>query len=184
MNRPEFEKIRPTVVSGARGVVLEIGAGAGNNFRYYEDVERIYALEPSPELIAIAREQTHDLPVEFLMAGAESIPLSDASVDTVVSTWTLCSVENPAKVLQEIKRVLRPGGRFLFVDHRASSSLFIRAIQKVLTPITKHFTGNCHMDRDIARLVREAGFKVDIIFHPNEDFKPLVFNYQGIGTSR
>ncbi len=179
MSREEFEKIRPAVVSDAHGIVLEIGVGAGNNFLHYKNISKLYALEPSPELVAIAKQQQTPFPVEYLVTGAEAIPLPDDSVDTVVSTWTLCSVDNPEAVLSEIKRVLKPGGRFLFVDHGASPFWLTRSVQTMLTPLTKHFTGNCHMDRDIEMLVTAVGFKLENMSHPSESFKPLVYNYRG-----
>lgn len=182
MGRVAFEKIRPQVIGQATGVVLEIGVGAGHNLPLYKNVSKVYALEPSAELLAMAKERNTSISVEFINMGAEEIPLPDNSMDTVVSTWTLCSVGNPQGVLKEIKRVLRPGGKFLFVDHGASPNFFIRIIQNLLTPITKNFTGNCHLNRDIAELVKGAGFNIQKIEHPRERFKPLVYNYQGIAN--
>lgn len=182
MGRAEFAKIRPQVIGQAFGVVLEIGVGAGHNLPLYRNVSKVFALEPSEELLVIAKRQDQSIPVEFLNTGAEQIPLADSSVDTVVSTWTLCSVGNPQAVLKEIKRVLRPGGKFLFVDHGVSPNFLVRIIQNIVTPITKNFTGNCHLNRDIEELVKNAGFDVQKIEHPHERFKPLVYNYQGIAS--
>lgn len=182
MGRSEFEKLRPQVIEQARGIVLEIGVGAGHNLPLYKNASKIFALEPSEELSSIAKKRNINIPVEFLIIGAEQIPLTDHSVDTVVSTWTLCSVGNPEAVLKEIRRVLRPNGKFLFVDHGASPHLFIRFVQNILTPISKHFTGNCHLNRDIPELVKKAGFKVQKIEHPRERFKPLIYNYQGVAN--
>ncbi len=183
MSSAEFEKIRPSVIEKAAGVILEIGVGGGHNFPFYKNISKLYALEPSSELLAIAKTREVSVPVEFIHSGAERIPLANHSVDTVVSTWTLCSVENPETVLKEIRRVLKPGGQFLFVDHGTSPNLLIRIIQNILTPITKHFTGNCHLNRNIGKLVKEAGFTVQHIGHPHESFKPLIYNYQGIVKS-
>ncbi len=184
MAADEFGHIRPAVVAHATGIVLEIGVGAGHNFPFYKNVSKLYALEPSRELAALAQEKARGLPfpVEFIYEGAEHIPLPDASVDSVVSTWTLCSVANPAQVLQEIKRVLKPQGRFAFVDHGLSPHTGTSFIQKAATPITKHFTGNCHMDRNIEQLVRDSGLHIDTLTHPKEGFKPLVHNYLGVAT--
>lgn len=182
MGRVGFENIRPQVIGQTAGVVLEIGVGAGHNLPLYKNVSKVFALEPSAELIAMARERNTSVPIEFFNTIAEEVPLPNHSVDTVISTWTLCSVESPQAVLKEIKRVLRPGGKFLFVDHGASPNFFIRIIQNLLTPVTKNFTGNCHLNRDIAELVKAAGFNVQKIEHPRERFKPLVYNYQGIAN--
>jgi len=179
MSRAEFTKIRPKVIEQATGTVLEIGAGAGHNLPFYKNVSKVFALEPSEKLIAIAKKQNCSIPVEFLNTGAEQIPLADNSVDTVVSTWTLCSVKDPKTVLKEIRRVLRPGGKFVFIDHGASPNFLIRIVQSAFTPLTKHFTGNCHLDRNIEELVKNAGFNVANIAHSRERFRPLIYNYQG-----
>lgn len=184
MSRTEFEKIRPQVLADAVGVVLEIGVGAGHNLPLYTHVSKLYALEPFPELVALAKTRAEHLsfPVEFLISGAESIPLPNQSVDTVVSTWTLCSVGDPKAVLKEIARVLRPTGSFVFVDHGASPNIFLRILQTTGTSITKYFTGNCHYNRPIEKLLTEAGFTITKMSHPSERFKPLIYNYQGIAT--
>jgi len=182
MSRTEFEKIRPRALADASGVVLEIGVGAGHNFPFYKNISKLYALEPFPELVSLAktRAQSLSFPVKFLVAGAEHIPLPDQSVDTVVSTWTLCSVGDPQKVLSEIKRVLRPEGKFVFVDHGASPNTLVRAIQTIGTSVTKYFTGNCHYNRPIEILLKEAGFTIAKMQHPSERFKPLIHNYRGV----
>lgn len=182
MGSSEFEKIRRVVVAEASGIVLEIGLGPGYNFPFYKNISKLYALEPSRELTEIAKTRTNSLsfPVDFLKARAENIPLPDQSVDTVVSTWTMCSVHDPRKVLEEIKRVLKTGGKFVFVDHGASPNKITRTVQKVLTPITKPFTGNCHYDRPIEKLIEEAGFQIEKMEHPQERSRPLVYNYQGV----
>lgn len=185
MGSDELEKIRRVVLADATGSVLEIGVGPGYNIPLYKNISKLYALDPSQELIEIAKTRAGSLtfPIEFLNAGAESLPLPDHSVDTVVSTWTLCSVSDPRKVLTEVKRVLRPQGNFIFVDHGASPNLFLQIIQTGLTSITKYFTGNCHYDRKIEELMREVGFNIKKIEHPREKFKPLIYNYQGIATT-
>lgn len=179
-----LEKIRHEVLVNASGIVLEIGLGPGYNLPIYQDISKLYALEPSKELLDIARPRAvaRLFPVEFLDAHAECIPLPDHWVDTVVSTWTLCSVIEPKKVLQEIKRVLRPQGKFLFVDHGASPHPGVLLAQRAITSVTKNLTGNCHFDREIEGLVREAGFSMQKVKHPRERFKPLIYNYQGIAT--
>ncbi len=180
MDSPELEAIRRTVLMDASGVVLEIGIGPGHNIPLYRDISKLYALEPSKELIAIAKSRVPGpFFVEFLHTGAESIPLPDQSVDTVVSTWTLCSVNDPEKVLKELARVLRPDGRFIFVEHGACSTPFLHTVQTALTFVTKHFTGNCHYDRSMEKLIREAGFKIQKMEHPKKRYKPLMYNYQG-----
>jgi len=182
MGSKELEEIRKVVLKDASGVVLEVGVGPGYNLSLYKNISKLYALEPSKELIEIATTRAKSLafPIEFLNTGAERILLPDQSVDTAVSTWTLCSVNDPRKVLQEIKRVLKPEGKFVFVDHGASSNTTIRAIQTISTSVTKYFTGNCHYNRPLEKLIKEAGFTIEKMKHPAERFKPLIYNYQGI----
>lgn len=186
MGSKEFENIRREVLVYAAGAVLEVGIGPGYNLPLYKNISKLYALEPSKELIDIAktRADAQPFPVEFLNAGAEHIPLRDHSVDTVVSTWTLCSVTDPKMALSEIARVLRPEGKFIFVDHGASPNFCLRMAQKALTPISKYLTGNCHFDRQIADLIKEAGFTIEKLGYPHERFKPLIYNYQGIATHK
>ncbi len=182
MGSEELKKIRSEVITDASGIVLEIGVGPGYNFSIYNNISKLYALEPSKELVEIAKTRTSSLsfPIQFLHTGAENIPLSTHSVDTVVSTWTLCSVSDPEKVLQEIKRVLKPEGKFIFVDHGASPNAGIRIIQNISTLLTKYFTGNCHHNRQLEKLIWEAGFSFIKMKHPTHRFKPLIYNYQGI----
>ena len=184
MASEKLEEMRRVVIADATGVALEIGVGPGYNIPIYKNISKLYALDPSKELIEIAKTRANSstFSIEFLNAGAENIPLSNASVDTVVSTWTLCSVSDLKKVLREIKRVLRPQGNFIFIDHGASPNPLLRAAQTGLTAITKYFTGNCHYDRDIGGLLKDAGFSIKKIKHPPQKFRPLIYNYQGIAS--
>lgn len=176
------DELRPQVIANAQGNVLELGAGSGLNFGYYKNINKLYALEPSLELIKIAQKRSLDIkfPLEFIATEAEDIPLANASVDTVVSTWTLCSVEKPERVLSEINRVLKTGGRFVFIDHGLSKKLFMRIIQHISTPVTKLFCGNCHLNRNIEKLVADTGFEMESLETFEETREPLAFNFSGI----
>lgn len=162
MASSDVAKLRPAVLAEATGTVLEIGSGPGYNFPLYGAISKLYALEPLQELIKSSLPLTHTLsfPVEFLHSSAEAIPLPDTSIDTAVSTWTLCSVENPALVLKEIKRVLKPTGKLVFIDHGLSPIFFIKMVQKIITPLHRRFFGNCHLDRNIQVLIENAGFTI------------------------
>lgn len=186
MGSEELKEIRLEVLKDATGTVLELGVGPGYNLPLYKNISKLYALEPSTELIVIAKRRAGNLsyPVEFLATGAESIPLPDGSVDTAVSTWTLCSVKDLKKVLNEVARVLRPRGKFIFADHGASPSGGIHAAQTLFTSVTKYFTGNCHYDRQIEVKIKEADFEITQMKHPTEKFKPLIYNYQGIAVKK
>jgi ubiquinone/menaquinone biosynthesis C-methylase UbiE len=186
MGSDDFEKIRPGIVGAAEGITLEIGIGPGYNIPHYKNISKLIALDPSKELLDIARARAGSLhlsfPVDFLCASAEHIPLPDKSVDTVVSTWTLCSVGNLRQTLKELARVLRPNGRFIFSDHGAAPVPRVRFVQKLITPFTRHFTGNCHLDREIDKDILEAGFVLQKIERSAEPLRPLIYNYEGVAV--
>lgn len=159
--------------------------GSGLNLPFYPAaVQHVYGVEPSIELQRMARERvlkTH-IKVDFLTQPAEvSLPLADASVDTVVSTWTLCSIPNAIDALHEMKRVLKPGGSFVFLEHGRAPDLRVVAWQDRLTPMWKRFTGGCHLNRKIDDLITAAGFKIDNLktfYLPG--LRPMTFTYQGV----
>lgn len=184
MSSDELETIRKEIIAHASGVVLEIGCGPGFTIPLYQNIHALYALEPSEKLMEKARQQpiTGNIPVTYLESTAENIPLPDQSVDTVVSTWTLCSVHDPMQVLGEMKRVLRPQGSFVFIDHGISPHRIVRLMQKIMTPFTKVFTGNCHHDRNITQLILGAGFTITTMEHPAESRHPLIYNFQGVAS--
>ena len=147
----------------AAGVVLEVGAGSGLNFAHYgSQVRKLYALDPSAELRRMAgpRAQRARVPVEFLAAPAEAIPLPDASVDTVVTTWTLCTIADAGRALREMRRVLRGDGRLIFVEHGRSPDPRVVHWQDRLTPIWRRIAGGCHLNRPIDQLIEASGFEI------------------------
>lgn len=157
----ELDDLEREFISRVRGRVLEIGAGEGENFGAFDPGVEWVGLEPDAkrraELSTRAREWRHTS--EPLDARAESIPLPDHSVDAVVGTYVLCSVGDPAAALAEVRRVLVPGGRVIFVDHVvAPSGTLKRFVQRVATPISKRVCHGCHWDRDTERALVEAGF--------------------------
>ncbi len=186
MGSPSFNKTRKEVVESAEGVVVEIGFGSGFNVPFYniEKVSHLYALEPSKDLYELGEKilLKTNIKSTFLNTTAEIIPLPDNSVDTVVSTWVLCSVHKPESVLNEIHRILKPGGRFIFVEHGLSSNRIYSCIQKIVTPISKHLTGNCHMDRDIENYIRKSKLIVSSLQTTQEDARPLMYSYKGVAT--
>jgi len=186
MRSAEFNETRREVVEQASGTVLEIGFGSGYNLPFYKDIERLYALDPSVELYAYAKERIASVsfPVEYLHSSAENIPLDDSSIDTVVSTWSLCSILDLPRVLKEMKRVLKPGGRFLFVEHGQSSKRMNAVVQKWFTKVSRHFTGNCHLDRKIDDYIIDVGFSIESIEMIPEEGRPLMFSYQGVAVKK
>ena len=174
---------RSCALDAAVGLVLEIGAGSGLNFpRYADTADRVVALDPSPSLLRLAtrRRGAACVPVSLLCASGELLPFPDAVFDTAVTTWTLCSVADPLAALRQARRVLKPGGKLLFVEHGLSPAPRIAAWQHRLTPCWKAIAGGCHLDRRIDELIRAAGFRIDRLdtgHMPGP--KPWTFMYQG-----
>jgi len=163
MRTDRLQKYRHEVVAAAQGRVLEVGVGSGLNFSYYgEGVEIVYGIDPSPRLLAKARQRAAAAGVRaaLLQASAAAIPLADQTVDTVVMTWTLCSIPDPLTALGEMRRVLEPEGKLLFVEHGLSHEPGVERWQRRLTPVWCHVAGGCHLDRKMDDLVRAAGFDV------------------------
>ncbi len=161
MKSEDIEKEREQLIPYATGVTVEIGFGSGLNLPFYKGVTKLYAVDPSNELWKLAEKgiKKASFPVEFIQTGAEKLPFRDQSINTVVSTWSLCSVTNPEKVLNEIRRVLKPTGKFILIEHGKSSKPYVAAWQVRLTPIWKIFAGGCHLDRDVVELLTQAGFQ-------------------------
>ncbi len=151
----------------AHGEVLEIGAGSGLNFAFYDaaTVSRLVAVEPAAPLREKAAPRAAACPfaVELVDAAGEQLPFVDASFDSVVTTYTLCSVGSPAAVLGEMRRVLRPGGRLVFVEHGAAPDPGPCAWQRRITPLWRQLAGNCHLDRDVRADLADAGWTFDEI---------------------
>lgn len=158
----EIRDERERWVPRARGEVLEIGIGSGLNLAFYDRsrVSRVTGIDPSEELLARARPRAADAPVaaELVHAPAEALPFADASFDSIVMTYTLCSVDEPARALSEIRRVLRRGGELVFVEHGLAPDRGPQRIQHWLTPAWSRVGGNCHLDRDVPALLDAAGF--------------------------
>jgi len=155
---------RRKVVPRAEGRVLEIGFGAGHNLPHYDasKVTHLWALEPSKEMRSKAAERVRASPLdlEFLDLPGEQIPLDDESADTVLVTYTLCSIPDVMRALSGMRRVLKPNGRLLFCEHGEAPDENVRKWQARITPIWKKIGGGCHVDRAIPRLISESGFKI------------------------
>ena len=148
----------------ATGEVLELGVGSGLNLAFYDPARArsVVAIDPSAELLARARPRAEaaPVPVELVESSAERLPFATARFDSAVITYTLCSVVDPPAVLAEVRRVLRPGAPLYFVEHGRSDRPRTRAWQARVTPVWRRVGGNCHLDRDIAALLRDAGFEL------------------------
>ncbi|RFA29016.1 SAM-dependent methyltransferase [Alkalilimnicola ehrlichii] len=184
MRMPMLDAYRREVVRQARGNVLELGAGSGLNLALYEPrlVSRVYALEPEPGMIRLARTRLTEaaVPVEILPVGAEAIPLPDCSIDTVLSTWTLCTIPDIKAALSQARRVLKPNGQFLFVEHGLSNDNAVARWQHRLTPFWSRCAGGCQLDRPHANLLRQAGFVIDRLETGYIGrLKPMTYTYRG-----
>ena len=188
MRNKELRPYRERTVGAAEGRVLEIGVGSGRNLLLYPArVERVVGLDPSRQLLAMARETARETvrDIELFEGSAAAIPLERASIDTIVSTWSLCSITDAPRALGEMLRVLKPGGRFLFVEHGRAPDAAVRWWQHRLTPIWKRLSGGCHLNRAIAVLIGGAGFHIESL---NTGYmrgpNPMAFMYEGCARPR
>jgi ubiquinone/menaquinone biosynthesis C-methylase UbiE len=183
MRNKQLVPFRERVIGAAEGRVLEIGVGSGKNLPFYRTPAReVLALEPAARLVTMARSapRATGVPVNFLKASAEAIPLDNHSVDTIVTTWTLCSIPDAAAALAEMRRVLRPGGKLLFAEHGLAPDAGVRRWQDRLTPVWRRISGGCHLNRPIRAIIEGAGFRIDRIetgYIPGP--KPMTFMYEG-----
>ncbi len=177
-------KQREKVVPLAEGDVLEIGLGTGLNLAYYDPgkVRKVWGLEPSEGMRNLARKNVVDseVEVEFIDLPGEEIPLDAHSVDTVVVTYTLCTIPDAQRALRGMRRVLRPGGKLLFCEHGIAPDLGVRQWQERINPIWRRFSGGCQINRDIVGLIEASGFRVLVderMYIPG--VKLLSYNYWG-----
>ncbi len=181
-------KTRAAIIPRARGRVLELGIGSGLNLSVYdpERVEGIFGVDPSAELENKARKRADDIriPVEMVPLIIEQIHADSASFDTVVTTYTLCTIPDAVSALREARRVLRPGGELLFSEHGIAPDASVRRWQNRLTPVWKPFAGGCHLNRDIPALLQAGGFRITEMtkrYLPGP--KPMTYVYTGVAVA-
>lgn len=185
MRMPAVRRRREALLPAATGRVLEVGIGSGLNLPHYgPGVTSVDGVDPSGALLAIAGGAVQDLhfPVSLHCVSAESLPFGNAAFDTVVSTWTLCSIPDPLAALVEMRRVLRPGGTLLFVEHGLSPDPGVARWQHRLTPLWRRCAGGCHLDRDIGSLIADARFGFETLETGYLVSGPrlLTWHYQGV----
>lgn len=185
MRNRETARLRAACIPQARGEVLEIGIGSGLNLPFYSSaVQHVYGVDPSQELQGIARKRAVGQPVnvEFLSQSAEEpLPLPNGSIDTVVTTWTLCSIPNAPKALAQMRRVLNPSGNLIFIEHGRAPDRGVVVWQDRLTPAWKHIGGGCHLNRKVDELITQAGFQITQLrtfYLPGP--RPMTYTYQGL----
>ena len=180
---------RVQLVPQATGRVLEPGIGTGLNLPYYDraKVQRVTGVDPALRMHALARRrsQTSGIDVDLVGVSAERLPLADQSHDTVVLTYTLCSIPDPVSALHEMRRVLAPGGRLLFCEHGRAPDESVRRWQKRLQPAWQCIAGGCQLGRDIPALLKEGGFEVrELDARYLQGPRPLAYNYRGVALPR
>jgi ubiquinone/menaquinone biosynthesis C-methylase UbiE len=186
MNRGEFTPIRARVNAALRGEVLEIGFGSGLNVPHYPAaVTHVRAVDPATagRRLAAKRVAASPVPVEYIGLNGQELPLGPASVDHVLTTWTLCTIPDVERALSEVYRVLRPGGSFHFVEHGRSPDLKVARWQDRLTPLQRRLAGGCHLNRPIGRLVADSG--LDLARMENyyaKGPKPFGYMFEGRAT--
>ncbi|EFH82419.1 class I SAM-dependent methyltransferase [Ktedonobacter racemifer] len=175
-----MEPLRKKIVGQAAGLVLEVGAGNGLNFACYdpEFVERVEATELDNSMLSYARARAQSAPVSVTLtqANVEQLPFADAYFDCIVCTLVFCSVNDPLRGLQEMRRVLKPGGQLLMIEHVRAQKRMLALLQDLITPLTRLLLGNCHWNRSTVQTVQEAGFQDIRLEHltPVGELMPLV----------
>lgn len=184
MRQEPIMRQRAKVVPRAAGRVLEIGIGSGLNLAFYDRsrVDSLVGLDPSPELRAIAERRAREagIDVEWIPLGGESIPLDEASVDTVLTTYTLCTIPGVERALGEMRRVLRPGGRLLFSEHGRAPDPGVKRWQDRLNPLWNRIGGGCNLNRPVEEMVRRGGFEpeaIEALYLPGP--RPLTYTTWG-----
>ena len=179
---------REKVVPLAEGCVLEVGIGSGLNLPFYNanKVQHLWGLDQSRDSWALAQQAVAqaEFDVEFIEATAEKIPMDDCSADTVLDTYTLCSIGEILPALGEMRRVLKPGGRLIFCEHGSAPDKAVRRWQNRLNPIWKRLSGGCNLNLPIPSLLKQAGFKIqamNTMYIPG--WKPVSFNFWGTAIS-
>jgi len=178
-------KARSKIVPQALGEVLEVGIGSGLNLQFYDSkkVTSIIGIDPASQMQTLARKRTADIniPIEVIAVDVQGIHADTDRFDTIVMTFTLCSIDDPVAAIREMARVLKPDGRLLFCEHGLAPDLSIKRWQYRLTPFWKPMAGGCHLDRDIPAMIRAGGFVIDEL---SEEYlpgpRPMSYVYSGV----
>ena len=187
MKNKEAAAHRRRILPSARGRVLEVGIGSGLNLPFYSrDVHSVVGVDPSEGLLRMAREAAKGLPfpVEFVRRGTEELPFEDQSFDSVVTTWTLCTIPHAPEALGEMRRVLKADGRLIFLEHGRSPDARVGAWQDRITPVWKCCAGGCHLNRRIDAMIEAAGFDIARLATGYLIKGPRPFTYHFEGQAR
>ena len=184
MSGSNLREYRQKLLEDVSGEILEIGFGTGLNLPHYPDgVTKITTIDPNPGMQKIARSRiaASNITVDYQVLNGESLPMADASFDSVVCTWTLCSIPQVDKAIAEINRLLKPGGKFFFIEHGLSKESSIQTWQNRLTPIQKVIADGCHLNRNIKQIVEQKFHHVTLEqFYAPKLPKVIGYMYQGV----
>ncbi|AQQ53232.1 class I SAM-dependent methyltransferase [Planococcus lenghuensis] len=191
LERKSFRRLRKKLIAAAEGSVLEIGSGTGLNFPLYRSNIRVSAIEPNPAMAKRSSERIaqSQAKIQVFAANGESLPFPDNSFDTAVGTLVFCTIPYPEVALQELRRVLKPGGKLLLLEHVKMEQSVLAAVQHVLTPAWKVLGDGCHLNRDTLSKVKDSGFKVTnaekyhrslMLLIEAENRKPASINPEGL----
>ncbi len=182
-----MQQQRERVVPMASGCVLEIGIGSGRNLPFYvsKNVDRVIGIDPIAEMLAMARARSRDLPfeLELIQLSSEQMPLDDHSVDTVLTTFTLCTIPDVEAALKQMRRVLKPGGELIFCEHGRAPDAGIQKWQDRINPLWKRCFGGCNINRNIPALLRANGFRINRIEQTYLPDTPRIAGYRFLGIA-
>ena len=180
---PMVQRKRQALIPQARGRVLEVGMGTGRNLPFYDRsrVTQLVGVDPALQMHRLAQQRSRvaGIPVELMGLSAERLPTADATFDTVVCTYTLCSIPDAEQALHEMRRVLVPGGQLLFCEHGRAPDAGVRVWQDRLQPFWGPLAGGCQLGRDIPALLKSAGFRADMHASYLRGPKPMAYHYWG-----
>ena len=186
MSDPIISQYRQQLLAEVEGEVLEIGFGTGLNLPYYpQKIDKITTIDPNPGMKKLAekRIKQSSITVDNRVLNGENLPMDNANFDCVVSTWTLCSIAQVDRAIAEIYRVLKPGGKFFFIEHGLSNEPNIQVWQNRLTPLQKIIADGCHLNRNIEQLIKQKFTDIEIAKFYEPKFPKVVgYMYQGIAT--
>ena len=179
---------RKKVVPLAQGLVLDVGIGSGLNIPFYDmsKIDKVLGLDPSVELNNLAKNvaKEHQIDIDFMLCGAEDIPLPDNHVDTVLITYTMCTIPDVLEANKEMLRVLKPGGKLIFCEHGQAPDPKVAKWQKRIDPLWGKIAGGCHLNRDIPNLITSAGFKIENMEQMYLPSTPSIAGYNYWGQAR
>ncbi|ARV57554.1 SAM-dependent methyltransferase [Nostocales cyanobacterium HT-58-2] len=184
MSDANISRYRQEVLAQVTGETLEIGFGTGLNLPYYpQHIQKLTTVDANPGMNALAlkRIQASDITIKNYVLNGENLPFADHSFDSVVSTWTLCSIANVKQALTEIYRVLKPGGRFFFIEHGLSNNPKVQVWQNRLTPVQKVIADGCHLNRDIKSLLENQFNQVKLEQFQDTNLPEIIgYFYKGV----